>query len=302
MTLSEAMDSKKVTVKETGSVNELLINNDSNEYIFIHSGDIVKGGKQDRTISYDIIISPNTKGTPLESFCVEEGRWQQRANETVSHFDSNSKMLSSKDLKLAAKHDKNQSEVWSKVSEQKAYLNEKLSKRNGYSVDVTNNESDTSLQLALESEELKKVRDNYIESLAGLIKTPDAIGYAYTINGEIYGVEVYNNKHLFKDLWKKILESIVVEAISKEGDELSFQKNKKDVLAFMRSVKPSDKKTVKNLNGVTRFSTIENLKGNIVFTTEDLVKENWVHKSFMKFDPTKLKSKRENIDNILNQE
>ena len=296
------MDSKKVTVKETGSVNELLINNDSNEYIFIHSGDIVKGGKQDRTISYDIIISPNTKGTPLESFCVEEGRWQQRANETVSHFDSNSKMLSSKDLKLAAKHDKNQSEVWSKVSEQKAYLNEKLSKRNGYSVDVTNNESDTSLQLALESEELKKVRDNYIESLAGLIKTPDAIGYAYTINGEIYGVEVYNNKHLFKDLWKKILESIVVEAISKEGDELSFQKNKKDVLAFMRSVKPSDKKTVKNLNGVTRFSTIENLKGNIVFTTEDLVKENWVHKSFMKFDPTKLKSKRENIDNILNQE
>ncbi|WP_299556238.1 DUF6569 family protein [Seonamhaeicola sp.] len=300
-TLSEAMNNKQVTVKETGTVNQLSINNKSNAYVFIHSGDIVKGGKQDRTIAYDVIIAPNTKDIPLESFCVEEGRWRQRANETVSAFSSNSKMISSKDLKLAAKHERNQRKVWSKVSEQKGFLNEKLSRKNGYAVDVTDNESDTSLQLALESEELEKVREDYFETLKGLIDTPDAIGYAYTINGEIYGVEVYNNEHLFKDLWEKILESVVVEAISKEGEDLKPHKTQADILTYMELVKSNDKKTVKKLNEVTNFETLENKNGHLVFTTEDLVKQDWVHKSFMKMDPAELNKRRDAIE-LINQE
>ncbi|TMM56630.1 hypothetical protein FEE95_08985 [Maribacter algarum] len=283
-TLSEAMERKQVTVKETGSVNELAIDNNSSDYVFIHSGDIVKGGKQDRTISYDVIIPPNTKDIPLESFCVEQGRWQQRADEQVVAFSTNTKMLSSRDLKLAAKHENNQGKVWSKVSEQKEYLNEKLSLRKGYDVDVAANESNSSLQLALESDELKKSRDSIYEKLKDLIDTPDAIGYAYAINGEIYGVEVYNNKQLFADLWDKILESVIVEAISKEGEEAEAEKSKKEVLVYMEAVKANDKKTSKILNKATKFRTIKNEKGNIVFSTEDLEKQKWIHKSYMKVD------------------
>ncbi|MBW1297341.1 ARPP-1 family domain-containing protein [Aquimarina litoralis] len=90
-TLSEAMEKKEVTVKETGNVNQLLLDNNSDDYVFIHSGDIVKGGKQDRTISYDVIIPPKAKNVALQSFCVEQGRWRQRGNETLSSFASNSK-------------------------------------------------------------------------------------------------------------------------------------------------------------------------------------------------------------------
>ncbi len=283
-TLAEAMNAKTVTVKETGAVNELSIDNNGTDYVFIHSGDIVKGGKQDRTISHDIIVAPNTKDMPLASFCVEQGRWQQRAEEEVVAFSANTKMLSSRDLKLAAKYEKNQGKVWSKVSEQKAYLNEKLSKRNGYAVEVAADESASSLQLALESEELKKSRDSIYEKLKDLIHTPDAIGYAYAINGEIYGVEVYNNKQLFTDLWNRVLESLIVEAISKEGEEASPEKTKKEVLTYMEAVKFDDKKTAKKLNKLTNFKTIENDNGSIVFSTEDLEKQQWIHKSYMKKD------------------
>ncbi len=293
-TLSEAMNTKQVIVNETGSVNELSIDNNSDDYVFIHSGDIVKGGKQDRTISYDIIIPPKTKDVPLESFCVEQGRWQQRAGETVASFSSNTKMLSSRDLKLAAKHVNSQGLVWSKVSEQNAILNEKLSARNGYDIDITENESNSSLQLALESEELVKSKDSIYEKFKDLINTPDAIGYAYAINGEIYAVEVYNNKQLFNDLWDKILESVIVEAISKEGEEVAPEKNKKEVLTYMEEVKANDKKTSKKLNSITKFNTIENKNGNIVFSTEDLKKQNWIHKSYMKID-TSATAKNENM-------
>ncbi len=285
-TLSEAMDAKKVIVKETGSVNELEIDNNSSDYVFIHSGDIVKGGKQDRTISYDVIVPPQTKNMSLASFCVEQGRWEQRADEMVVAFSSNTKMLSSKDLRLAAKHENNQGKVWSKVSEQKEYLNAKLSARNGYEVDIAANESNSSLQLALESKELKKTKESIYEKLKGLIDTQDAIGYAYAINGEIYGVEVYNNKQLFADLWDKILESVIVEAISEEGEEVMAVKTKEEVLAYMKEIKATDKKTAKKVNAATRFKTIQNEKGNLVFSTEDLGKQQWIHKSYMKIDTT----------------
>lgn len=293
------MRRKQVKVKETGSVNELSIDNNSSDYVFIHSGDIVKGGKQDRTISYDIIIPPNTKNIPLESFCVEQGRWEQRADEEVAAFSANTKMLSSRDLKLAAKHENNQGKVWSKVSEQKKYLNEKLSARNGYEVDVAAIESNSSLQLALESDELKKSKDSIYNKFKDLIDIPDAIGYGYAINGEIYGVEVYNNKQLFADLWDNILESVIVEAISKEGEELSSEKSKKDVFTYMNAVKANDKRTAKKLNTITNFKTIENEKGNIVFSTEDLEEQNWIHKSYMKVDTTATTKKRNSLSNSI---
>ncbi len=290
--LSQAMQTKKVIVNETGNVNELSITNNSDDYVFIHSGDIVKGGKQDRTISYDVIIPPNAKNIPLESFCVEQGRWQQRANETVASFSTNTKMLSSRELKLAAKYEKDQGKVWNRVAKQKKYLSDKLSDKNGYTVDVADDESNTSLELALENKELKKEKEAFLNQLKALINTPEAIGYAYTINGEIYGVEVYNNQQLFKDLWGKILESIVVEAISKDGDNNQPQKTKKDVLDYMKAAKDTDKKTEKKLNVVTNFKTTKTANGNIVFTTEDLKQQQWVHKSYMKVDSTTTKSNK----------
>ena len=292
-TLSNAMESKDVVVNETGQVNELSIDNNSDEYIFIHSGDIVKGGKQDRTISFDVIVPPNAKNVSLESFCVEQGRWQQRSGEEVASFGSNTKMLSSRDLKLAAKHNKNQSEVWSKVSEQKERLSKNISEKTGNEVDVSANASNTSLQLALESKDLEKLKKEFYVELEDLINTPNAIGYAYAINGEMYGVEIYNNEQLFKDLWDKILESVIVEAISKQGEEVTETSSSEDVVAFMNAVKKDEKGSLKEVNKTTNFSTVENAEGNVVFTTEDADKKEWIHRSYMKSDLTNSKENQE---------
>jgi len=56
LTLQEAMRQKKVVVDETGNVNVLMIENRGTSDVFIHSGEIVKGGRQDRTIAEDQIL------------------------------------------------------------------------------------------------------------------------------------------------------------------------------------------------------------------------------------------------------
>ncbi|WP_299186844.1 DUF6569 family protein [uncultured Aquimarina sp.] len=294
-TLSEAMNTREVTVKETGNVNQLLLDNNSDDYIFIHSGDIVKGGKQDRTISYDVIIPPKAKNVELQSFCVEQGRWRQRGNETLSSFASNTKMLSSRELKLAARHEKNQSKVWGKVAEQKDRLNDNLSRKNGKTVNVANNASNTSLQLALESDELDSAKTAYYNKFKGLITTDNTIGYAYAINGKVYAVEIYNNQRLFKNLWDKILESIIVEAISEQNDKGYEACTVTDVTTFMDAIKTENKGVVQNVNKTTNFRTVQNNKGNIVFTTEDTDKKRWIHKSYMKNEKTNAAQSKEDL-------
>src|SRR5262247_1499354 len=122
LTLQEAMDRKMVVVHETGDVNNLAIENLSDEDVYVQSGDIVKGGQQDRVLALDLIVPPKSGKIQIASFCVEQGRWSGRGNEEAGYFDSSRKALNSKDLKIAAKYSASQGEVWDKVARSQAKL------------------------------------------------------------------------------------------------------------------------------------------------------------------------------------
>src|SRR5947209_16707191 len=112
LTLQEALEQKKVVVHETSNVNQLTIENlSANEEIFIQSGEIVKGGKQDRLLSIDLIVSAHSGKVPISSFCVEHGRWVKRGNEATDKFSSSADIAASKELRLASKYKKAQGEV-----------------------------------------------------------------------------------------------------------------------------------------------------------------------------------------------
>ena len=140
-TLEEAMDERTFIVYETGSVNELTIRNKSEAMVFVQSGDIVKGGKQDRVLEQDAILAANSRKYKIGSFCVEQSRWSQRGDEGLFAFGSSKKMISNRELKVAARYHKNQSAVWSNVSQQQTRLNDNLSFLMDKTVDVRSNAS-----------------------------------------------------------------------------------------------------------------------------------------------------------------
>src|SRR5947207_247349 len=111
LTLEEAMAKKVVVVHETSNVNELAIENTGDTDVYVQSGDIVKGGKQDRTIAMDFIVPGKSGKLPIASFCVEHGRWQQRGAENAAEFTAGL-VVAGKDVKLAAKRSMNQQDVW----------------------------------------------------------------------------------------------------------------------------------------------------------------------------------------------
>lgn len=210
MTLQEAMERKLFVVYETSNVNELEVENLSKtQDVFIQSGDIVKGGKQDRVLAISIIIPARSGRVKIEAFCVESGRWEKRGGEDASKFNSSNERIVSKDLKIAANSTRSQQEVWAKVSEAQSNLAKNVGG------DVTAAPSRTSLQLSLEDNKVVANIDEYVKQFARIADgKSDVIGYAFAINGKINSADVYVSNALFKKLWAKNLKATATEAVS----------------------------------------------------------------------------------------
>jgi hypothetical protein len=125
LTLGEALEQEEMTVHETGSVDQLAFDNDSDTPIFIQSGEIVRGGKQDRVLRYDMIAPPLARGVPLASFCVEQGRWRARGKEASSKFSASSNIVASKELRVNSLVG-NQAGVWRQVGNVQGKLSSNL--------------------------------------------------------------------------------------------------------------------------------------------------------------------------------
>src|SRR5688500_7577164 len=98
LTLQEAIDQKKVTVHETSEVNNLSVENTGEQPVFLQTGDILRGGKQDRVIAMDLIV-PKGARVGIASFCVEAGRWRQRGGESAAAFNKSENQVVGKEQK-----------------------------------------------------------------------------------------------------------------------------------------------------------------------------------------------------------
>lgn len=277
LTLQEAMERKIFVVYETSNVNELAVENLSKEFdVFIQSGDIVKGGKQDRVLAISIIIPARSGRILIQAFCVESDRWTKRGDEETSKFSTSNDRIVTKGLKLAANKSRSQSEVWDKVEE----AQEKLSQNVGGSVNSA--DSKTSLQLSLENKKVAATIDEYVKKLSQITAgKPDVIGYAFAVNGEINSADIYVSNALFKKLWLKMLKASAIEAVSESDKKKSaFEVKSGAVKTFLADAEKgkSEEKAVSNR---VKVITREN-KENVVFETRDEKQNAVIHKSYVK--------------------
>src|SRR5688572_11016019 len=84
--LPEALSSGDVVVRETREVGRLAVDHVGARPVLGLAGDLVKGGHQDRTLVSDVVLVPGSVDEPLPTFCVEQGRWHQRAGEPADRF------------------------------------------------------------------------------------------------------------------------------------------------------------------------------------------------------------------------
>ena len=221
--LQAAMKRGFVIVHETSNVNELAIENLApSEEVFVQAGQIVKGGKQDRVLSVDLILPAQSGMVPISAFCVEQSRWNARGSESGDHFTL-TEMAAPFSLRRVIKEVATQTGVWDEVNT----AHESIAA--GVAGQVRSVDSPTSLPLALESDAVQDSTERYVKSLSGLTQRwNDVIGFAFTVNGEMKGADVYSSNVMFAQFWPRLLKAAAVEAVASRGmdwgeDELRIE-------------------------------------------------------------------------------
>ena len=276
LTLEEAIEQRKVVVYETRNVNELAIENVSDQDVFIESGDIVKGGAQDRTLKDDLILPTRSGRVNINSFCVEHGRWSRRGQESLATFGSSTDTVATKELKMAVRLEANQSQVWNKV----AKAQDRLSAVAG--ADVRAPQSPTSFMMSMASPVVRRSIDGYLKNLDSIVDGKnDVIGYAFAINGKLNSADVYASHELFTKLWRKLLRASAVEAVSEYAGGKKSEPVKVDAVRAALADADSGNASAKNLTDRTA-SVRKETDRNLLFETRDRAQRDaWIHRSYL---------------------
>jgi hypothetical protein len=247
ITLDEGLRSRKVIVSEIGAngrtrrvgngrrvsddaeVNRLLVTNKSGKTLVLIAGEIIIGGKQDRIVGEDCVIASSNKPVPVDVYCVEHGRWDERSNFGRSRTNGNSASgsgagsgggsasgvasgvaggfnapstggMAAPNVRAKAQAEKSQSEVWSEVS--------KLASQNG----VTS--STGTLNKVYEDRRVSAKLGDYERAIKNKLSGKNVIGAVIAIGGQLLSADVFATPKLFQAYWPKLLKSYALEAIS----------------------------------------------------------------------------------------
>lgn len=192
-------------MEDAGAVNQLTVENKLAGDVFMMSGDVVQGGKQDRTIGDDRIIAANSiKNIPV--YCVERGRWaynnegneDNKPNDRIAAFNGYYN-VASVGLRKSIKSG-NQQDIWEKVAEVTAT-------NDGY--------SDSNAYAGLEnSETFTAERDDYLLHLKQGFSMENVVGLVAVSGSEIIGTDVFGHAALFQKTFESLLYSYITDAIS----------------------------------------------------------------------------------------
>src|SRR6266853_1895801 len=256
LTLEEGLASGEVIVSERGaagmvrdrgvvpqydssaSVNQLVLINRSRRPLLLLAGELVSGGKQDRIIGKDRLVPAGSEPLPLDVFCVEHGRWSSGANFT------DAKTIVHPSVREQAAVQQDQSRVWSAV-------------RSGTTADVSAGvpmgvgsgggnaaaappaaplaeaRISRTIQEDAPTESYNKIYksrnvtgsvDTYVDELQGKfarqtagLKGEHVVGVVVAYGGEVAWSDIFASDDLFRQYWKKLLRSYVVEALTRPG-------------------------------------------------------------------------------------
>jgi hypothetical protein len=265
ITLDEALRTKTVVLREQGTgsgqdraqVNELEIQNKSDQWLYIQAGDVIQGGKQDRTIGTDVAIPPHSKPQPISAFCVEHGRWTPKSGGMA--FESNTALLGSSKLKKSIQGEKNQSAVWAEVAAQETRARESLQANPNVSAGALSTTG--TYNAIVQNSEIRAERAAYVHALLPQLETrSDAVGIVVAINGELTAADVYGSSALFQKLARKLVESYALEALlarKQQGASTAPAPSKEAALRFLTEVSQAtgkDEKVGDSLHRTTRES------------------------------------------------
>jgi hypothetical protein len=200
VSLSQALAKGSAVISERGTaatenVHWLRINNNGSESIFIGSGEIILGGRQDRMVARDTLLPPSPKDQYISVMCVEEGRWSDKEKKfQYSNYADPA-------LRKVLDQSKNQVLVWKEVFSQQ--------ERSG-------TKSPTLAYLAHRNDKkYTPEQDAYVRYFNEKFKNSDSTitGFVCMSGDKVIGCDIYAGNNLFYGELQPLLHGYIEQAI-----------------------------------------------------------------------------------------
>lgn len=245
LTLDEAQGRGLLTITERGggTVPELIVENRAKEMVLLLAGEILVGGKQNRILSQDILLPPQSGPLNVGVYCVEQGRWDAGRGGFESKGTVSMPRLRAKALDRAS-----QAEVWGEVGK---------STRGLAAESPTGN-----YQGVYEKPEVKGRVDAIEGGFKGALPA-DAVGAAIYIGARFGGMDLFVDRELFAKEWEKLFRAAVVEALRvRDGGQFDPALARKEVAARLDAMATAPGATWKGVGlGETFEFRIGGLRG-----------------------------------------
>jgi hypothetical protein len=253
-TLSSAQKDKKLTVTEleSASVPQLKLVNASIRPVFIMTGEVLTGAKQDRILAHDLLILSDQKEVLIPVYCVELGRWNEKSKDF-----SSAENLAPPDVRGRAQTKSSQGGIWDEVGE----VNKSL-----------NFDGSGSMQQGFNDEKSKSDRAQYTKALADLTGDPSVAGAVVVINGKIADVDVFSSPRLFAALWPKLLDSYAMDAMRRKGEKKSADPGAKEIQSFLAGAFSARYRELNNPGQGKEFIVeAKNVQGSVLVSNDKIV-------------------------------
>jgi hypothetical protein len=240
VSLSEAIANGTAVVTERGSaatenVHWLRINNNGVKPVYIGSGEIILGGRQDRMVSRDTMLPPSPKDQYIHVMCVEEGRWSNKEKK----FQYNN--YADPSLRKVLDQSKNQVLVWKEVLAQ---------------LDHSNTKAPSLAYLARRNDKkYTPEQDAYLRYFHEKFKNSDSsiTGIVCISGDKVIGCDVYAGNNLFYGELLPLLHGYIEEAITFGSTPAIKDEKIKEYLDPILTSEPSQEAYLKKNGKVYKY-------------------------------------------------
>ena len=192
LSLSQAMQQKKVVVKELGGrigpdKRYVSLVNRSKYTIVAQAGELIKGGKQDRAIAQTILIPPGRKGEAVDVFCVEKMRWENKARPFYHGGSSELHLRRQIDVRRA------QPPVWQEIDRQ--FENRQQTSKTWSYLQLHNDSTRGNLDY------ISFFTQKFAQSGGGLA------GFVFVSGNEVLSMELFENADLTATIFRSMLNT-----------------------------------------------------------------------------------------------
>jgi hypothetical protein len=246
---------------DSAEVNRVLVTNNSGKTLVLIAGEIILGGKQDRIVGHDCIVSSTNTPVPVDVFCVEHGRWQSRRGQSTDGamaFQTAGGVMAAPKVRSRAQAEKSQSKVWEGVADNVT--------KNGVST------STGTLNSVFENKQVNAKLSDYERELKSKLAAKNIVGTVVAVNGKVVSADVFASPMLFQAYQEKLLKSYALEAIS-AGKADKQTVTARDAEAFLSQSTGADSSVEKA--GVYRVAE-KQTKDDASFQLEHTAKERKV--------------------------